>query len=369
MTQASPLDLTRLPSSSRGLRCVCAAEPKKNQPKKPAEKEIKIKLDLPEHGYFSMPDIDAPVHAPFSGEGRGNPYVKGEGGRYAPEFVWQMNWREQIAYQQNMDKWQKEGWVNPQAKTERSLNISSLSELNRMDLDLSDKLLPRAPPAAEAPAAAGQKATWQGREAQMRQTQTKAAALRAPAQNYPRMPPRRNEPTRWQRTQRFAKRGVVAAPVSPEEKAAYALKVQADRDAYARYKQQLLLYCVGLCTTLSAAAFALQSRELAISYSVGAFASVVYLNMLNRSIDGFGSSEGGSLASQPRLLIPLVLAMGFNRWNTLAADSAGLHLELMPMLLGFLTYKGAVLAKGAQDLFADLSGSSRPDGAQRSLLV
>lgn len=51
------------------------------------------------------------------------------------------------------------------------------------------------------------------------------------------------------------------------------------------------------------------------------------------------------------------------RWNTLAADSAGLHLELMPMLLGFLTYKGAVLAKGAQDLFADLSGSSRPDGA------
>lgn len=52
---------------------------------------------------------------------------------------------------------------------------------------------------------------------------------------------------------------------------------------------------------------------MAISYSVGAFASVVYLNMLNRSIDGFGSSEGGSLASQPRLLIPLVLAMGFNR--------------------------------------------------------
>lgn len=75
-----------------------------------------------------------------------------------------------------------------------------------MDLDLSDKLQARAPPAAEAPAAAGQKATWQGREAQMRQTQTKAAALRAPAQNYPRMPPRRNEPTRWQRTQKFAKR-------------------------------------------------------------------------------------------------------------------------------------------------------------------
>jgi hypothetical protein len=34
------------------------------------------------------------------------------------------------------------------------------------------------------------------------------------------------------------------------------------------------------------------------------------------------------------------------RWNTLAADSLGVHLQLMPMLLGFLTYKGAVIARG-----------------------
>jgi hypothetical protein len=35
------------------------------------------------------------------------------------------------------------------------------------------------------------------------------------------------------------------------------------------------------------------------------------------------------------------------RWNTLAADNVGVHLQLMPMLLGFLTYKGAVIARGA----------------------
>jgi hypothetical protein len=35
-----------------------------------------------------------------------------------------------------------------------------------------------------------------------------------------------------------------------------------------------------------------------------------------------------------------------HRWNTLAADSLGVHLQLMPMLLGFLTYKGAVIARG-----------------------
>ena len=37
------------------------------------------------------------------------------------------------------------------------------------------------------------------------------------------------------------------------------------------------------------------------------------------------------------------------RWNTLAADNVGVHLQLMPMLLGFLTYKGAVIARGMAD--------------------
>lgn len=39
----------------------------------------------------------------------------------------------------------------------------------------------------------------------------------------------------------------------------------------------------------------------------------------------------------------------------MAAGSIGVELQLMPMLLGFLTYKGAVIARGAADLFADLT--------------
>ncbi len=40
----------------------------------------------------------------------------------------------------------------------------------------------------------------------------------------------------------------------------------------------------------------------------------------------------------------------------MASGDTGISLQLMPMLLGFLTYKGAVIARGALDLFADLSG-------------
>ena len=42
------------------------------------------------------------------------------------------------------------------------------------------------------------------------------------------------------------------------------------------------------------------------------------------------------------------------RWNTLAAHDTGLTLQLLPMLLGFFTYKAAVIAKAAASLAADL---------------
>jgi ATP synthase protein I len=41
------------------------------------------------------------------------------------------------------------------------------------------------------------------------------------------------------------------------------------------------------------------------------------------------------------------------------AEQTGLYLQLLPMLLGFFTYKGAVVAKQAAVLFADLASSAR----------
>jgi len=95
-------------------------------------------------------------------------------------------------------------------------------------------------------------------------------------------------------------------------------------------------------------------RDVAASYGVGALAGFLYLRSLSRSVDGFGSGLGG--AGSPRLLIPVILAAGYNRYNSLVADETGVTLSLLPMLVGFFTYKVAVVGKQGIDLADDIFG-------------
>ncbi len=44
------------------------------------------------------------------------------------------------------------------------------------------------------------------------------------------------------------------------------------------------------------------------------------------------------------------------------ADQTGLTLELLPMLLGFFTYKGAVFAKQSLELFGELASGTSGSG-------
>lgn len=55
-------------------------------------------------------------------------------------------------------------------------------------------------------------------------------------------------------------------------------------------------------------------QNVAASYGVGAVGSLVYLRLLNRSVDGIGGFSVASAASQPRLLIPLILTLAYNRY-------------------------------------------------------
>ena len=54
-------------------------------------------------------------------------------------------------------------------------------------------------------------------------------------------------------------------------------------------------------------------QETAASYGLGAVGSLVYLRMLNRSIDGVGGV--GAALGQPRLLVPVILTAAYNRYD------------------------------------------------------
>ena len=61
-------------------------------------------------------------------------------------------------------------------------------------------------------------------------------------------------------------------------------------------------------------------------------------------------ADGGGQGGPPSILVPVILFMALNRWNTFFAEDVGLTLVPIPMLLGFFTYKPA--SAGAVCFFA-----------------
>lgn len=47
------------------------------------------------------------------------------------------------------------------------------------------------------------------------------------------------------------------------------------------------------------------------------------------------------------------------RWNLLAVDKTGITLQLLPMLLGFFTYKAAVIAQTGLSVLESLSSTEQ----------
>ncbi|NEQ26219.1 MAG: ATP synthase subunit I [Microcoleus sp. SIO2G3] len=74
------------------------------------------------------------------------------------------------------------------------------------------------------------------------------------------------------------------------------------------------------------------SLNIALNYLIGACTGVVYLRMLARNVEQLGRQSDRLSNSRLALLIGLILVA--SRWN---------QLEIMPIFLGFLTYKAALI--------------------------
>ncbi|EIE19145.1 hypothetical protein COCSUDRAFT_59628 [Coccomyxa subellipsoidea C-169] len=298
-------------------------------------------------------------------------YTK-RGGRYTSDFIWNTKWKDQLDLEISTKEAKKRAAEEEEEARAGGLSFSRVADLNSMDVDLSEQLRPRKSqePSQQATPSSRSGTSAAASVAAQRRILYERGRQKAGFEN---VAPTQGESRRWERSGRFSKKVVSTASTAPDEVAAQAARAEAERIAYEALKQGLFRWSLGTTALCFAAAFTFYSRDTAASYGLGAVGGLMYLRLLNRSVDGMGASFLGAAGGQARLLIPVILALAYNRhvqtcnsvWHGLGAyERTGVDLELLPMLLGFFTYKAGVVAKQ----FVDLVGAATR-GPQADKLV
>ena len=120
-------------------------------------------------------------------------------------------------------------------------------------------------------------------------------------------------------------------------------------DAYAKVKKNLLLTTAGLCGSGTVGAFFVGGVPLGASFAFGSAGALFYVQLLSRKAESGGGGQGGP----PSILVPVILFMALNRWNTFYAEDVGVALAPIPMLLGFFTYKPASVFQAFRDILEE----------------
>ncbi|OAY57363.1 protein CONSERVED ONLY IN THE GREEN LINEAGE 160, chloroplastic [Manihot esculenta] len=171
-----------------------------------------------------------------------------------------------------------------------------------------------------------------------------------------RLVPTRREQEKWDKATKAATGGsdVILRETKRPEGDPVLLAAQS-REQYFKLKKMLQILTLGIGGVGLVSAYISYSPEIAASFGAGLIGSLVYIHMLGSSVDSMADGAKGLIkgaVSQPRLLVPVILVMIYNRWNEILVPDYGLmHLELIPMLVGFFTYKIATLVQAMGDAF------------------
>ena len=99
-----------------------------------------------------------------------------------------------------------------------------------------------------------------------------------------------------------------------------------------KLQQELLLITLGLTGVIFVCVWIFYSLNIALNYLLGACTGVVYLKVLARNVERLG--QGRKQIGKSHLAIFIGLIIVATQWN---------QLHVMPVFLGFLTYKGTLL--------------------------
>ena len=141
-------------------------------------------------------------------------------------------------------------------------------------------------------------------------------------------------------------------PTVPGRELTAAEKAERQRaidESYVKVKQNLLLTTAGLCGSGTVAAFFVGGTNLGASFAFGSAGALFYVKLLASKAEAEGGGQGGP----PSILVPVILFMALNRWNTFFAEDVGLTLAPVPMLLGFFTYKPASIFQAFRDVLEE----------------
>jgi ATP synthase protein I len=139
---------------------------------------------------------------------------------------------------------------------------------------------------------------------------------------------------------------------------------------YEALKRELMLTTSGFAGAGIVISYFMSGVDTAASFAIGSLGAVVYLRLLGRKVDSKGPADGsgpdeqsegggGGGAAAPTLLVPAILFMIYNRWNALAAPQMEHYASLLPILLGFFSYKPSTLVRAYRDLTDDEEESPR----------
>ena len=101
---------------------------------------------------------------------------------------------------------------------------------------------------------------------------------------------------------------------------------------YQQLKQELYLITLAITAVAFATVVYFYGLRIAGNYLLGAVTGVVYLRLLARDVDRLGTETMKLSLNRQALVIVLMLVAA--KWN---------QLQILPVFLGFLTYKAALL--------------------------
>lgn len=101
---------------------------------------------------------------------------------------------------------------------------------------------------------------------------------------------------------------------------------------YQQLKRELYVITLVITTTIFIVVAFVWDLRIAGNYLLGAVAGVVYLRLLAKDVDRIGTESSKLSLTRPALFTGLMLVAA--KWH---------QLEILPVFLGFLTYKAALL--------------------------